>query len=84
MRVTKSIALALIFLTGSCASNRREWKRPKAPKEPLRGGVASPDIVTSQVLDCLRVILPNVVTISKEKNSARLALVLSKDLIRVD
>jgi len=38
MLISKLGALALILMTGACASNPGTW--PKPPKEPLRGGVA--------------------------------------------
>src|SRR5678815_1531220 len=38
--ITKAGALALILMTGACASNAGEWNRQKAPEEPPRGVVA--------------------------------------------
>jgi hypothetical protein len=46
MLITKPGALALVLMTSACASNLGDGRLRKAPKEPLRGGVAEFQVIS--------------------------------------
>jgi hypothetical protein len=40
MRITRSLALAFLLLTGACAATPAERRSAEAPQTPLKGGIA--------------------------------------------